>query len=283
MALVVLHQRYINFGHSHFPQKISRQITNWKGPKGIPIGHRENVLKVKKSRAFSGCFQGVCQGAFLVYFPMPFLGTPSRWTLPNQNGVPKMNFPELTRPGCLLKVYTNPELPRISRPIAISGLKSLGSPFSGGGKLFYLQLSFCKQRSSIVSRKPPSVSKKPLFTFLLCMWGLGLQKESPFSACLGGEMMFVILSNTESKKNSGVWRFQVHFGAAKGGKQGQHEKRGALLQTLVALYRAMRLRCGYGFESCDANGPRNVKNTNPAKHRAVFFPHFSLFLVRHWS
>ena len=31
--------------------------------------------------------------------------------------------------------------------------------------------------------------------------------------------------------------------------------------NLVALYRAMRLRFGYGFESCDANGPRNVKNT----------------------
>ena len=38
----------------------------------------------------------------------------------------------------------------------------------------------------------------------------------------------------------------------------------------MALYRAMRLRFGYGFESCDANGPRNVKNTNLAKHRAVF-------------
>ena len=42
--------------------------------------------------------------------------------------------------------------------------------------------------------------------------------------------------------------------------------------TLVALYRAMRLRFGYGFESCDANGPRNVKNTNIAKHRPIFLP-----------
>ena len=42
--------------------------------------------------------------------------------------------------------------------------------------------------------------------------------------------------------------------------------------NLVALYRAMRLRCGYGFESCDANGPRNVKNTNIAKHRPIFLP-----------
>ena len=41
---------------------------------------------------------------------------------------------------------------------------------------------------------------------------------------------------------------------------------------LVALYRAMRLRFGYGFESCDANGPRNVKNTHLAKHRPVFLP-----------
>ena len=42
--------------------------------------------------------------------------------------------------------------------------------------------------------------------------------------------------------------------------------------VLVALYRAMRLRFGYGFESCDANGPRIVKNTNLAKHRPVFLP-----------
>ena len=41
---------------------------------------------------------------------------------------------------------------------------------------------------------------------------------------------------------------------------------------LVALYRAMQLRFGYGFESCDANGPRNVKNTNIAKHRPSFLP-----------
>ena len=46
-------------------------------------------------------------------------------------------------------------------------------------------------------------------------------------------------------------------------------------QSLVALYRAMRLRFGYGLELRDANGLRNVKNTNPAKHRPVFFPHFS--------
>ena len=41
---------------------------------------------------------------------------------------------------------------------------------------------------------------------------------------------------------------------------------------LVALYHARRMRFGYGFESCDANGPRNVKSTNPAKHRPVFLP-----------
>ena len=55
------------------------------------------------------------------------------------------------------------------------------------------------------------------------------------------------------------------------------------LKSLVALYRTMRLRIGYRFESCDANGPRNVNNTNPAKHRPVFFPHFSLLAVRNWS
>ena len=42
--------------------------------------------------------------------------------------------------------------------------------------------------------------------------------------------------------------------------------------NLVALYRAMRLRFGYGFESCDANGPRNVKTTSGAKHRPIFLP-----------
>ena len=42
--------------------------------------------------------------------------------------------------------------------------------------------------------------------------------------------------------------------------------------SLVALHRAMRLRFGYRFESCDANGPRNVKNTNIAKHKPIFFP-----------
>ena len=32
----------------------------------------------------------------------------------------------------------------------------------------------------------------------------------------------------------------------------------------------MRLRFGYGFESCDASSLRNVKTTNFAKHRPVF-------------
>ena len=39
---------------------------------------------------------------------------------------------------------------------------------------------------------------------------------------------------------------------------------------LVALYRVIRLRFGYRFESCDANGPRNVKSTNLANTRARF-------------
>ena len=42
--------------------------------------------------------------------------------------------------------------------------------------------------------------------------------------------------------------------------------------ALVALYRAMRLRFGNGFESYDANGLRNVKNSDLAKHRPVFLP-----------
>ena len=49
------------------------------------------------------------------------------------------------------------------------------------------------------------------------------------------------------------------------------------MQDLVALYRAMRLRCGYGFESCDANSQRNVKNANIAKHRPILSP--TLLLV----
>ena len=36
------------------------------------------------------------------------------------------------------------------------------------------------------------------------------------------------------------------------------------------MYRGIRLRFEYGFESCDVNGPRNVKDTNPAKQRPVF-------------
>ena len=57
----------------------------------------------------------------------------------------------------------------------------------------------------------------------------------------------------------------------------------AVFGSLVALYRAIRLRFGYGFASCDANGPRNAKNTNLAIHRPVFFPHLSLLVVRNWS
>ena len=53
---------------------------------------------------------------------------------------------------------------------------------------------------------------------------------------------------------------------------GQHSR--TVHVSLVALYRAIRLRFGYGFESCDANGPRNVKNANLAKHRALFFSPF---------
>ena len=35
--------------------------------------------------------------------------------------------------------------------------------------------------------------------------------------------------------------------------------------VLMASHRAIRLRSGHGRESCDANGPRNTKNTNLAK------------------
>ena len=50
-------------------------------------------------------------------------------------------------------------------------------------------------------------------------------------------------------------------------------------EGLVAMYRAIRLRFGYGFELCDASGLRNVKNQNRAKQIA-HFPDFSLLVVR---
>ena len=43
-----------------------------------------------------------------------------------------------------------------------------------------------------------------------------------------------------------------------------------MTHRLVASYRAIRLQCGYGFESCDANGLQNVQNTNPEKQRPVY-------------
>ena len=50
------------------------------------------------------------------------------------------------------------------------------------------------------------------------------------------------------------------------------------IRNLVAMYRAMRLRFGYRFESCDANGLRNIKNQNLGKQRP-FFPHYSVRLA----
>ena len=47
-----------------------------------------------------------------------------------------------------------------------------------------------------------------------------------------------------------------------------------LASSEVALYCAIRLRFGCRFESCDANGPRNVKNAKPCetKGRLIFPP-----------
>ena len=60
-------------------------------------------------------------------------------------------------------------------------------------------------------------------------------------------------------------------------KKCENERRSAkTVENLVALYRAIRLQFGYGFESCDANGLRNAKNTNLAKPRPGFSPHFCL-------
>ena len=35
--------------------------------------------------------------------------------------------------------------------------------------------------------------------------------------------------------------------------------------------------------SCDANGPRNIKNTNPAKQRSFFFPPLLVVRNRSWK
>ena len=43
-------------------------------------------------------------------------------------------------------------------------------------------------------------------------------------------------------------------------------------RDLLAMYRAMRVRFRYGFESCDANSPCNIKNQTLAKQRPVFSP-----------
>ena len=43
------------------------------------------------------------------------------------------------------------------------------------------------------------------------------------------------------------------------------EKNARIIISSVAMYRMMRLRFGYGFESCDANGPQNVKNLRPCE------------------
>ena len=65
------------------------------------------------------------------------------------------------------------------------------------------------------------------------------------------------------------------------------------LPILVALYRAIRLRFGYGFESCDATGARETsktktwrdvkKKTKPGETKARCFPHFALLVVRNRS
>ena len=45
----------------------------------------------------------------------------------------------------------------------------------------------------------------------------------------------------------------------------------AMAQVFPLLNLPIRLRFGYGFKSCDANGPQNVKNANPAKHTHLCF------------
>ena len=45
-----------------------------------------------------------------------------------------------------------------------------------------------------------------------------------------------------------------------------------LRSILVAIYRAMRLRFVFRFESCNANGPRNVKKPKPCETKACSPP-----------
>ena len=68
------------------------------------------------------------------------------------------------------------------------------------------------------------------------------------------------------------WRFVLNTPIQPNCEKGCDLSPRSKIASLVALYRAMRLRFGYGFESCGANGPRNVKNTYLAKHRPVFLP-----------
>ena len=57
-------------------------------------------------------------------------------------------------------------------------------------------------------------------------------------------------------------------------KNSKHFWRPDVGGNLVALHRAIQLRFGYGFETCLANSPQNVKNQNLAKQRPFYFSHF---------
>ena len=119
-------------------------------------------------------------------------------------------------------------------------------------------------------------------SFKLSIVGLNLSVLWCPQKTLNKSMIFFIgfWGSRELSKND-------HFGSYSGGQVFEFTSKNNPLKgghpSLVALYRAMRLRFGYGFESCDANGPRNVKNTNLAKHRPICFPHFSLLAVRNRS
>ena len=63
-----------------------------------------------------------------------------------------------------------------------------------------------------------------------------------------------------SWQNSGC--FVQETSVAKGKVESKDLKATRAMSNLVGLYRATRLQFGYRLESCDANGLRNVKNTN---------------------
>ena len=109
-----------------------------------------------------------------------------------------------------------------------------------------------------------------------CTWLSSAQASHGGSSNqLSSETAYVLTSFGQSVSNGVLGRL-VLFGGRPDCSPNPGKLIGVLRSrppsTEVALYRATRPRLWYGFKSCDANGPRNVKNANLAKHRPVFLP-----------